>query len=63
MANLSYHTNFQDLKTAKVQKSQNQSDSAKESELKELIAFLSSHRHTKSHPSSHSSSKQSGNGR
>ena len=63
MANLTYYTSFQDLKNAKVQKSQNQSDSVKESELKELVALLSDHHHIKNHSSSHPSSKQPGNGR
>lgn len=36
MAKLTYYTSFQDLKTEEVHKSQNQSDSAKESELKEF---------------------------
>jgi hypothetical protein len=63
MAKLTYYTSFQDMKTDKVHKSQNQSDSAKESELKELLALLSDNRYTKSHLASNPSSKQSGNGR
>ncbi|TDX02112.1 hypothetical protein EDB95_3162 [Dinghuibacter silviterrae] len=63
MAKLTYYTSFQDLKTDKVHKNRNQSDSAKESEFKELVAFLSDHRHNKSRQASHPSSKQSGNGK
>jgi hypothetical protein len=59
MAKLTYYTSFQDLKTDKVHKSLNRSDSAKESELKELLALLSDHRFTKNHSASHPSSKQS----
>jgi hypothetical protein len=62
MANLTYYTSFQDLKAAKVQKSQTESDSTKESELKELIALISDHRHASDLPS-RPSSKQPGNGR
>jgi len=63
MANLAYYTSFQDMKAAKAQKSENQSDPTKESELKELIALLSDHRHTNNQLPLHPSSKQSGNGR
>lgn len=63
MAKLTHYTNFQDLKTDKVYKSHSQSDSAKESELKELLALLSDHHITRSRLASHPSSKQSGNGR
>ena len=63
MANLTHYTSFQDLKTAKVQKSQIESDPTKESELKELIALISDHRHANSDLPSRPSSKQPGNGR
>jgi len=63
MAKLTYYTSFQDLKSDKTHKSQHHSDSAKESELKDLLALLSEHRYTKSRSASHPSSKRSGNGR
>jgi hypothetical protein len=63
MAKLTYYTNFEDLKTDKVHKSQHQSASAKEAEMKELLALISAHRRSKDYPSSRQSSKPSGNGK
>jgi len=63
MAKLTYYTSFNDLKTDEVHKSQNQSDSAKESELKEFLTLLSDHRYTRGNLASRPPSKQSGNGR
>ena len=63
MATLTYYTNFHDLKAVAVSKSKEKSDLIKESELKELVELLTSHRHSKDRPIPPLSPKQSDNGR